>query len=500
MECFMLRLAQKQRGLFFAFALLFHAVSAFSAPPLTDTNESPFALVYQKVAPSVVWIEVESARPQGSAANPWDQFFNVQPNQQAPRVSEGMGSGVIFDQRGYVLTNNHVVEGSTHLTVRLEEGIEYDATIIGRDPQTDLAVIQIQLNGDTLPPERVGVFGDSDKLRPGDYAIAIGNPMGLERTITVGVIGGIGRYDLPVEGANNLKYQNFLQTDAQINPGNSGGALVNIQGEIIGINNMYAVQYAAIGFAIPINMAKIVAAQLVDAGVVKRGFVGIGGEDITKEVKDNLKLPSMQGMLVIQVSPGLPAEKAGVKKGDVVLSIDGITITNYNDFQLRIGEHMPGDTISLKTISEGKEKTVNITLADQGNYQAASQPGSNPSNRPNQPNQPNQPDQAVTQGTGSWRGITVVDVDNPRARRFNLGDVQSGVVIVSIDTGSPAQETNLEVGEIITEIEGQQVKDTGDFEKIRQQYNNSDKNILIYRMRRLDDGRFTRGYVAVKSQ
>ena len=485
MECRMLRFTQKHICLIFAFVLVVHTFSAFSAPPLTIDNQSPFALVYEKVSPSVVWIEVESEHLAGT--NPWDRYYNV-PNQSQPEPqrTEGMGSGVIFDQRGYVLTNNHVVEEATHLTVRIEQGVEYEATIIGRDPLTDLAVIQIQLKSDTIAPERVAVFGDSDKLKPGDYAIAIGNPMGLERTITVGVIGGLGRYGLPVQGAGSLVYQNFIQTDAQINPGNSGGALVNIQGEIIGINNMYAVQYAAIGFAIPINMARKVASQLVASGTVKRGFVGIDGQDITRETRDTMQLSSMQGILINQVNPGYPADKAGLRKGDVILSIDGQAITNYNDFRLRVGEHMPGDTITLKTISEGTEKTVPVTLADRGNYQVADsiQNSSTPS---------------TNRTTGEWLGLNVVNIDSQAARRYNLSDIQSGVVIIFIDSGSPAEEANLEIGEIITEIEGQAINDVGDFEKIHQQYNNSGKNILIYRMRRLSDGRFMRGYVAVNS-
>ncbi|MFC1512299.1 PDZ domain-containing protein, partial [Candidatus Latescibacterota bacterium] len=378
------------------------------------------------------------------------------------------------------------VENSTKISVRLDHVLVYDATIIGQDPLTDLAIIQLQLNDDTLPPERIAVLGDSDKLRPGDYTIAIGNPMGLERTITVGVISGIGRYGLPVQGTTGLVYQNFIQTDAQINPGNSGGALVNIDGEVIGINNMYAVQYAAIGFAIPINMAKKVATQLIETGAVKRGFVGIGGEDITKETQNTMKLPNSQGILINRVTPGFPAAEAGIKSGDVITSLNGEPVMTYNDFLLRIGELMPGENVTLDIISDGSQKMVTITLADRDTYLNTAELDDFPS-------------EADTDIPGSWRGINVVNLDNPLALHYNIQDVTEGVVIISIEQGSPAYEANLQEGEVIIEIDGQGVRDVGDFEKIKKQSEISN-NILIYRMRRLSDGRLVRGYVAVSSE
>ena len=261
----------------------------FSALPVTDDNESPFTKVYEKVAPSVVLIEVESEAPKSQRMpnGPWERFFNLpNPQEQAPQPRQGMGSGVIINREGYIVTNNHVIEGADKITVKIDSNEQYNAEVIGRDPQTDLAVVKLNLDGKLLPQERVAELGDSDKLKPGDYAIAIGNPIGFERTITVGVISGLGRHNLPVYGASSLLYQDFIQTDAQINPGNSGGALVDINGQVIGINNMYTARYAAIGFAIPINLVKGVIDRLIESGEVKRGFVGIRGSigDEAKEV------------------------------------------------------------------------------------------------------------------------------------------------------------------------------------------------------------------------
>ena len=475
-----------QMRVFSVFLVLFLVASpAFTALPFTEDNESPFALVYEKVAPTVVLIEIEGEvqRPQRSATNPWDRYFNIPPETQQ---TEGMGSGVIIDERGYILTNNHVVEDATKISVKLDQDLVYDATIVGRDPMTDLAIIRIQLDGDMLTPDRIAVMGDSDSLRPGDYTIAIGNPMGLERTITVGVISGVGRYSLPVQGATDMVYQNFIQTDAQINPGNSGGALVNIDGEVIGINNMYAVQYAAIGFAIPINMAKKVATQLIETGVVKRGFVGIGGKDITKDIRDTMDISDTRGILIDQVTPGFPAADAGIQNGDVITSLNGEPIVNYNDFLLRIGELMPGEEVTFDVISEGEEKEVSLTLADRDEFLVAADTIEIPSNE-------------ETDAPGSWRGINVVNLDNPLAERYNLQDVTEGVVIIAIDRGSPADDSTLQEGEVIIEIDGDRVGNVSDFERIKRR-SDSSSNILLYRMRRLSDGRLVRGYVAIRSE
>ncbi len=467
---------------------LFTPIQGYTALPLTDDNESPFAKVYEKVAPSVVLIEVESSAAAQRQAPPrmFDRFFNI-PNPpqkgQPKRPRPGMGSGVIIDREGHILTNNHVIENADNITVKLSKNEEYEAEVIGMDPQTDLAVIKIDFDGKLLPAEYVAEFGDSDKLKPGDYAIAIGNPIGFERTITVGVISGLGRHGLQVFGAQSLRLQNFIQTDAQINPGNSGGALADINGKVIGINNMYTAQYAAIGFAIPINLAKRVAAQLIKSGEVKRGFVGIQvppgkSSDITSEIMDTMNLPGTDGVLVIEVTTGSPAEKAGLKPDDVILTLDSKPVKDFHDFQLMITEHFPGDTVRLGIIREGKEKNITLTLADLDEFLkvAASERGS----------------------VNSWLGINVVDLNSQMAQQYDIEDIETGVVVVKIDESTPASESNLLAGDIIIEIQDRSVKNIEDFNNIKKEFADSRKPVLIYRLRKTSGGGIVKGYVAIK--
>ncbi|MBN1290332.1 MAG: trypsin-like peptidase domain-containing protein [Candidatus Latescibacteria bacterium] len=328
-------------------------------------NTSPFALIYEKVAPTVVRIDVKGEIP-SSDQNQGDirQFFNGIPQQQQNRPVEGMGSGIIIDRKGYVITNNHVVDKAQKITVKVNEDETYDAEVVGTDPETDLAVIKLKLDGKLLPEEYVAELGDSDELKPGDYAIAIGNPIGLERTINVGVISAIGRYGFNVMGTESPQFQNYIQTDAQINPGNSGGALVDINGKVIGINDMYTARYAGIGFAIPVNMAKGVSKQLIEHGEVKRGFVGIKPDIITSDIQEAMNLPEKDGVLIREVLPDTPAEKAGLKHGDVIVKLDGKKVKNFQDLLFRIAGHAPGEQIEISIFREGTEQTFKLKLAE----------------------------------------------------------------------------------------------------------------------------------------
>ena len=466
--------------------ILSTTVPGFTELPLTENNESPFRLIYEKVAPSVVLIEVENETPdnQRTPYRLFERFFNVPiPQEQRQRPRSGIGSGVIIDREGHIITNNHVIANADKITVRIDETEEYKAEVIGRDPQTDLAVIKLDLDGELLPPQRVAELGDSDTLKPGDYAIAIGNPIGLERTITVGVISALGRYDLQVFGASELQFQNFIQTDAQINPGNSGGALVDINGKVIGINNMYTAQFAAIGFAIPVNIVKNVSNKLIEFGEVKRGFVGIQvppGEnsDITKEIQEAMGLDSTDGVLIPVIIVGSPAEKAGLKHGDVIVTLDSEKVKNFHNFQLKIAEYLPGDTIKLGIIQDGKSKNITLTLADRDDYQVLASAGS----------------------TNTWRGINVVGLDSQMASKYDLSGIETGVLVVKIDEESPAAEANIREGDVIIEIESTPINNVRDFNNLKNKYKDSDKTILIYRERKTSSGRNIKGYVAVKSK
>lgn len=464
---------------------------AFAQPPVIQGRDgklaSPFARVYEKVAPAVVKIDVQTTVTRQQAVDPFQQFFGIPvPNQQKEQVQSGVGSGVIMSRDGHILTNNHVVAQAKTIEVVLTDNERYTAEVVGVDPATDLAVIKLKLDGKQLPVEYVAEIGDSDSLKPGDYAIAIGNPLGLDRTITVGVISALGRSDLRLSG-NDTQYQNFIQTDAQINPGNSGGALCDINGRVIGINDLYAAQYAGIGFAIPVNMARVVMEKLIATGKVDRGFLGIGGRDIDKDTQTALDLPVAEGALVESIEPGTPAEKAGLKNGDVIVQLDGRKVKNYNDFRFRVAERNPGDTIKLGIIRNGERETISVILANRADYV-------NVSGRTVSPDS----------GDSAFRGIHVAGLNSDQYKRSIPDGVTDGVIVVEIDEDSPAARSDLQVGDIITEVyvgkARKVVKGIQDFEELKAQYKDSKKTMLVYRIQKLPNGKPMGGSVTVKGE
>jgi Do/DeqQ family serine protease len=473
--------------------------SVLAQPPVVQGPqgklESPFTKIYEKVSPSVVKIDVKTPMQRQQMSNPFPlpQFFNTPQRQQRnqPQEEEGVGSGVIIDREGHVITNNHVVAGARTIKVYMSEDESFDATVVGRDSLTDIAVIKLDLKGATLPATAVAELGDSDTLKPGDYAIALGNPLGLDRTITVGVVSAIGRTDLQTEDGA-LVYQNFIQTDAQINPGNSGGALCDIDGKVVGINDMYTAQYAGIGFAIPINIAKMVVPKLIANGRIDRGFLGIGGKDVDKATQNALDLPSATGVLIDNIVADSPAAKAGLKSGDVILSLNGQAIKNYIDFRFKIAAFDPGATIQIETISEGSHKSMTVTLANQVNFASAmTSPGAGGS--------------APRQGQSGWRGITVADVNDPQYRAQVPDTIKSGVLVTAIAEGSPAADSDLEVGYIITAVTIENsrnvpIKTVGDFDALRQKYRNSNRAMLLNIVRIYPNGRTTPGTASVGAE
>ncbi|MCE5249694.1 trypsin-like peptidase domain-containing protein [bacterium] len=467
--------------------VVFSGAPAYALAPVIEQGkiiESPFTKIYEKVAPSIVRIDVkaEITESQQDIPAPFRQFFGV-PQQQQHELVQGMGSGVIIDRDGHVLTNHHVIDSAEKITVKLNENESYDAKVVGTDPETDIAVIQMELKGKKLPEEYVAELGNSDSVKPGDYAIAIGNPIGLERTINVGVVSAVGRHGFNVAGSQSPQFQNYIQTDAQINPGNSGGALVDIDGKVIGINDMYTAQYAGIGFAIPVNLARNVMTQLIAKGEVKRGFVGIRPEEITKEIQEAMNLPGKEGVLIKEILPDTPAAKAGLKHGDVIVTLDGKKVKDFQSFLFEIGNHAPGDTVNLGYIRESKDRSVKLTLSERPAITLAQNGSAAPGDN----------------GTLSWRGIHVVDIGSPAARDFNLGDVKYGVVVVKIDENSPAVDSNLNVGDVIVEIDSKEIRSTKDFAGMKDNPVFKNKTILLYRERFYPDGQVDRGFVAVKS-
>jgi serine protease Do len=296
--------------------------------------------------------------------SPFDDFFGTpRKRQQEPqkkqeeRRTSGFGSGVIVSKDGYILTNYHVVGDADEIVVETADEREFEATIVGVDSLSDVAVIKVSGDVSNLP---VAYLGDSDKLTPGDWVMAVGNPFNLSSTVTTGIVSAMGRYTGGI-----TTYQNFIQTDAAINPGNSGGALVNIDGELIGINTMIYTRsggYMGIGFAIPINMAKTIMEQLIYKGEVARGWLGVQIGDIDQSMKDALGLKSKKGVLINDVFEGEPADKAGLKAGDVVLSIDGIRVGNANELKNTVASIAPGKKVPLKIIRDGKATTLSVVL------------------------------------------------------------------------------------------------------------------------------------------
>jgi len=339
------------------------------APNAAEALQSAFVSVAEHVRPAVVHIspvQVAKRRRPSIAPGPYgddpmlkkffDQFLGP-PGQGRPDefFTQGLGSGVIFDKRGYVLTNNHVVRGADGVLLRLASKREYQGRIVGADVTTDLAVIQFE--PDAAVP--VATLGNSDALRVGEWAIAIGNPFGLDNTVTVGVVSATGRADVGI-----ASYENFIQTDASINPGNSGGPLVNLRGEVIGINTAIVASGQGIGFAIPANMVKRITSQLMDRGKVTRGWIGIAMEPLTAELAQTLGLSEARGALVARVYPEGPAAAAGLEKNDVVLTFEGVPVEDYRQLRRMSADAEVGKTVKIEIVRKRERKTIELRVAE----------------------------------------------------------------------------------------------------------------------------------------
>jgi Do/DeqQ family serine protease len=334
-----------------------------------DALQSAFVGVAERVRPAVVHIEtVQVARarrppaPQGPGSDDpffkdfFDQFFGRRgPAPPSEFRTPGVGSGVIFDRRGYVLTNFHVIRGADAVVVRLSSKEEFRGRIVGTDPKTDLAVVRFDPEGKELA---VAALGNSDGLRVGEWAIAIGNPFGLDQTVTVGVVSAVGRE------AGIATYENFIQTDASINPGNSGGPLVNLRGEVIGINTAIVAAGQGIGFAIPANMVKRVTAQLVDRGKVTRGWLGVATEPLTRDLAEGLGLRDARGVVVARVLPRSPAAEAGLEQNDVIVNFGGVPIEGYQQLLRLSAEAEVGTTVKLDIVRNRERRTVEVKIAE----------------------------------------------------------------------------------------------------------------------------------------
>ncbi|MBO4340664.1 MAG: Do family serine endopeptidase [Bacteroidales bacterium] len=329
---------------------------------LADTDYPDFTYAAESAVEAVVYVEVTvQRRQQYQNIDPFFRFFfGDEYSIPQQREAKGSGSGVIIRPDGYIVTNNHVVDGATKITVTLNNNQQYEATVVGTDPATDVAIVKVDAAGlPTIP------LGDSDKLRLGEWVLAIGSPLGvqLRSTITAGIVSAKGR-SMP-DGSGEFKIESFIQTDAAVNPGNSGGALVNKKGELVGINTAIVSQtgaYSGYSFAVPVNIVKRVVDDLIDYGSVKRAVLGISMGSVDKKIADEMKLSSVSGVYINEVSKGSAADKAGLRKNDVIIAIDGQKITDASSVQAKVAGYHPGDSADIAYVRDGKTAHVTVTF------------------------------------------------------------------------------------------------------------------------------------------
>ena len=402
-----------------------------------------FADLIEKVKPAVVNVSTTSTvtlsgspfrhffgpDDEGPFGDFFKRYFGDIPDRKMKQSS--LGSGFIIDKDGFIITNNHVVEGADEIKVKLADGREFKARVVGRDPKTDLALIKISSVFKNLP---VLPLGDSDRMRVGDWVLAMGNPFGLEHTVTQGILSATGR----VIGAG--PYDNFLQTDAPINPGNSGGPLINLKGEVIGINSAIVATGQGIGFAIPSNMAKTVVPQLREKGKVTRGWLGVSIQSVTPEIAQAFGLKEPMGALVGDVVPGGPAEAAGIKRGDIIVSFDGRDIKNMPDLPRMVAAAPIGKTVAVKVIRSGKEVGLKVTVTELTEDKVASQ-GRQKENQ---------------------LGLAVDNISPRWMDKFRL-KTRTGVVVVGIAPDGAAAEVGIQPGDIILEVNNRPVRNMNDY-------------------------------------
>jgi serine protease Do len=431
--------------------------AAVSAPVANAPASDPiringgFADVVAKVTPAVVTIRVEAkATPQMTQlpfnfpeGSPFGDLFGQRGRggrQLPPQVQRGLGSGVIVTNDGYILTNNHVIDNATKISVELSDRRIVDGKLIGADPASDLAVVKIDEKSLPVLP-----IGDSSVMRVGDVVLAVGNPLGVGQTVTMGIVSAKGR----ATGLGDTSYEDFLQTDAPINSGNSGGALVNTAGELIGINSQILSPSGGnigIGFAVPSNMAKNVMDQLVSNGRVRRGLLGVTVQGVTNDLAAGLGLSKAEGAIVSGVTPGGAADKAGLKRGDVILSYQGRPVNDTNSFRNEIAATKPGTTIALQVMRDGKTSEFKATLAENDVKGGA-----------------RDTERGEREGESSSKyGMTVEPVTPEIARQLELDRNAKGVVITGVDPSGAAASAGLREGDVIQQVNGKSVDSADD--------------------------------------
>ena len=439
-------------ALILAAATLALSAAPAAALPTHDSqgNELPtLAPMLEEVVPGVVNIFTRTrvpAKKHPLFSDPFFRRFFDLPEQQPERHKQSLGSGVILDaEKGYIITNHHVVERAVEIAVHLSDGRTLKAEMVGTDPETDIAVLQVKTDDlHELP------VADSDTLRVGDFVVAVGNPFGLGQTVTSGIVSALGRSGLGIEG-----YEDFIQTDASINPGNSGGALVNLRGELVGINTAILSKSGGnvgIGFAIPINMAQRVTEQLVEHGEVRRGVLGVHAQDLTPDLAEAFGVKPRDGALVTKIEPGSPAAEAGLQPGDLITHVDGKPADNAADVRNRVGLLRAGQEVELRVLRDGEPLTLTARLE--------------------------RPEPMAVPG----------ELLHPRLAGSRVGNIVEdmpmhgqieGVVVLEVKAGSPAQKTGLRRGDVIVQANRRRVKELGALRRIAK-----DSDSLLLNVRR----------------
>jgi Do/DeqQ family serine protease len=409
------------------------------------STQKAFSAVAKKVTPCVVNISTISRKKIVQPFFEMSPFFEDFPGSPQFKRDKSLGSGFIISKDGYIVTNDHVVRDAESVQVKLSNDKVYDAKVIGGDHKTDIAVIKINVSD--LP---VAVLGNSETLEVGQWAIAIGNPFGLERSMTVGVISATGRSNMGIE-----TYENFIQTDASINPGNSGGPLLNIHGEVIGINTAIVAAGQGIGFAIPISMAKPIFTQLLQKGSVSRGYMGVTIQPVTEELAQSFGLKQAKGALVNDILDGGPAEKAGVRQGDVIIVFNGSEVKDPSHLQRLVADAGIGKTVKVKVFRDGKDAELSMTLT---NAEAV----------PKQRRKPDG-DAGGQPGQADFLGLAVDDAE------------QGGVVVVDVARGGTAAEAGIRRGDVIVSINRKKVSNSGEYQRIIQQAGRAGSMTILVR-------------------
>lgn len=427
-----------------------------NVPRHVEETSRAFSEIVMAVSPSVVNISSTKVVKRQSPFDDFFDFFHPSPDKGRRWKEQSLGSGVIVSPDGYIVTNNHVIEHSDDIKVTLFDKRTFKARVIGADPKSDIAIIKIDSKGlPTLP------FGDSNNLQVGEFVLAIGNPFGLNHTVTMGIISAVGRANVGI-----ADYEDFIQTDAAINPGNSGGPLVNIKGELIGINTAIFSKtggFQGIGFSVPSNMVKFIMNQLINEGKVTRGWLGVTIQDLTPELAQKFGIGIQKGVLVSDITKNSPAQRAGILRGDIILEFDGKEVSDVATLKNMVAQSKIGSSVSIKVLRQNKELTLKAIIKELPAETSEIVPSST--------------DDVIKENALS--GLAVMDLNASISKQLGLSHEEKGVVIIKIDADSPAESSDIKKGDVIQEIDRQKVENINDFNRIASKIRSSD-TVLLY--------------------